>query len=84
MKNYELIKQKVNEFLIEEFEIDEDKIYDDARLKEDVGIDSLDYVDIVVIVQRVFGFKIQLSELKGVVTLREFYEYIFERVKNEE
>ena len=53
------IEEKVREFLIDEFEIDETKISPDARLKEDIGIDSLDYVDIVVIVSKVFGFKIQ-------------------------
>ena len=70
------IEEKVNAFLVEELEIDEEKIFPEARLKEDVGIDSLDFVDIVVIVNRVFGFKIQNGELKGVKTLGEFYDYI--------
>jgi len=70
------IEEKVNAFLVEELEIDEEKIFPEARLKEDVGIDSLDFVDIVVIVNRVFGFKIQNGELKEVKTLGEFYDYI--------
>ncbi len=70
------IEEKVNAFLIEELEIDTEKIFPEARLKEDVGIDSLDFVDIVVIVNRVFGFKIQNGELKEVKTLGEFYDYI--------
>ena len=49
------IEEKVRNFLIEDLEIDEDKIFDDARLKEDMGIDSLDFVDIVVIVEKNFG-----------------------------
>ena len=70
------IEEKVNAFLVEELEIDTEKIFPEARLKEDVGIDSLDFVDIVVIVNRVFGFKIQNGELKEVKTLGEFYDYI--------
>lgn len=70
------IIDKVNKFLTEDFEIDQDKIYPEARLKEDVGIDSLDYVDIVVLVHRTFGFKIQNGELKDVKTLSQFYDYI--------
>lgn len=70
------IEEKVNAFLVEELEIDEEKIFPESRLKEDVGIDSLDFVDIVVIVNRVFGFKIQNGELKEVKTLGEFYDYI--------
>ena len=72
----EEIKDKVNQLLIEEFEIDPSKIYDEARLKEDVGIDSLDYVDIVVSVKDVFGFKVQQGELQEIQTLSQFYDYI--------
>ena len=42
------IEEKVRDFLIEDLEIEEENIFPDARLKEDMGIDSLDYVDIVV------------------------------------
>ena len=52
------IEEKVRNFLIEDLEIEEENIFPDARLKEDMGIDSLDYVDIVVIVEKNFGFKI--------------------------
>ncbi len=70
------IESKVKTFLIDDLEIDEDKINDDAKLKDDLGIDSLDLVDIVVIVEKNFGFKIKPEEMKGVVTLKDFYDYI--------
>lgn len=70
------IIDRVNTFLIDDFEIDREKIYPEARLKEDVGIDSLDYVDIVVLVHRTFGFKIQNGELMDIKTLSQFYDYI--------
>lgn len=44
------IEEIVKEFLIEDLEIDEENIRPEAHLKEEVGIDSLDFVDIVVIV----------------------------------
>ena len=53
------IEEKVREFLIEDLEIDEDKIVPEGKLKDDLGIDSLDFVDIVVIVEKKFGFKIK-------------------------
>ena len=70
------IEQKVNKCLVDEFEIDEDKIKGDAILKDDLNIDSLDLVDLVVVVKKVFGFKIQLEEMKAVKTLNDFYDYI--------
>ena len=81
--NREEIIEKVNELLIEELEIDEEKIRPEARLKEDIGIDSLDYVDIVVIVHRVFGFKIQSGELADVRTLNQFYDFIEKKLNIE-
>ena len=66
------IEEKVREFLIDDLEIDEEKIVDDAKLKEDLGIDSLDFVDIVVIVEKKFGFKIKPEEMADVRTVAQF------------
>ena len=74
------IENKVRAFLIDDLEIDEEQIFPEARLKEDVGIDSLDFVDIVVIVEKNFGFKIKPEEMAGVVTLSDFYGYIERKV----
>ena len=63
------IEEKVRNFLIEDLEIDEENIAPEAKLKDDLGIDSLDFVDIVVIVEKNFGFKIKREEMQGVVTL---------------
>ena len=74
------IEEKVRNFLIEDLEIDEEKITPDALLKEDLGIDRLDFVDIVVIVERNFGFKIKPEEMKGVDTYSKFCDYIETKV----
>ena len=70
------IEEKVKEFMVEDLELDEEKITPDARLKEDIGIDSLDFVDIVVIVERKFGFKIKTEEMANVKTVKDFCDYI--------
>ena len=66
------IEEKVKEFLIDDLEIDEENIAPEALLKDDLGIDSLDFVDIVVIVEKKFGFKIKPEEMAGVKTTRLF------------
>mgnify|MGYP002622024071 CR=1 FL=1 len=55
------IEERVKAFLVDDLEIEEENIYPESRLKEDMGVDSLDYVDIVVIVEKNFGFKISLK-----------------------
>ncbi|MDE7376457.1 MAG: acyl carrier protein [Muribaculaceae bacterium] len=76
----EEIEEKVKLFLIEDLEIEEDKIKPEATLRDDIGIDSLDFVDIVVIVEKNFGFKIKPEEMAGVTTLSQFCDYIQSKV----
>lgn len=74
------LEEKVKNFLIEDLEIDEDKIFPEAKLKGDMGIDSLDFVDIVVIVEKNFGFKIKPEEMAGIDTYTKFCDYIESKV----
>ena len=77
------IESHVTNFLVEDMEIDEAKIHDNAKLKEDLGLDSLDFVDIVVIIEKTFGFKIKPEEMANVLTVKEFYDYIDAKVNIE-
>lgn len=70
------IIEKVNEFLTEEFEIDSALLTPEARIVEDLGIESLDFVDIVVIIERDFGFKVKREDMSGIRTLEDLYKYI--------
>ena len=74
------IKEKVKGFLTDEMEIDACKITDEARLKEDLGIDSLEVVDIVVLVEQTFGFKIKPEDFKDLKTFDQFCQFILSRI----
>ncbi len=76
----EQIKEKVTTFLVEELEIEESKIQDQARLKEDLGIDSLEVVDVVVMVEEAFGLKMKPEDFKQILTLDQFCQYIQEKL----
>jgi acyl carrier protein len=82
MTRSEIIKI-TNDFLIEEIEVDPGAIGENSSFKDDLGIDSLDFVDIVVIVEKKFGFKIKAEEMAGVTTLGGFYDYIEKKVNNQ-
>jgi len=79
MQNEEIIN-KINQLLIDEIEIDEGQITPSADLKKDLGIDSLDFVDLFVIIENNFGFKMKAEEMADVKTLEDFYNYIIKRV----
>lgn len=74
------IEEKVKAFLTEELEIDEDKIFPESRLKEDMGIDSLEVVDVVVLVEQEFGFKMKNEDFKTVPTFESFCQFIQQHV----
>ena len=78
--NRQEIEEIVKNFLVEDLELDESKINPEARLKEDIGIDSLDFVDIVVIVEKKFGFKIKPEELTNVKLFSQFCDYIEKKI----
>jgi acyl carrier protein len=79
----EKVDEIVKNFLIEEIEVNEAAVKPEANLKTDLGIDSLDFVDIVVIVERNFGFKIKAEEMQGVQTLKEFCDYIESKINEQ-
>ena len=75
------IEDKVTNFLVEELEFNKENIKPEARLKEDIGVDSLDFVDIVVIVEKTFGFKIKTEEMTNIKTFGQFCDYIERKTK---
>jgi len=73
---------KINQLLIDEIEIDETQITPIANLKKDLGIDSLDFVDLFVIIENNFGFKMKAEEMTEVKTLTDFYDYVVKRINS--
>ena len=72
----EEIIYKTNDFLVDEFEVDEDDISPEANLKETLELDSLDYVDLVVSVESNFNVKLNAEDFANIVTLQNFYDLI--------
>ncbi|SJZ51775.1 acyl carrier protein [Consotaella salsifontis] len=54
--------EKVAEIIAETCEIDRDQITPDSHTIDDLGIDSLDFLDIVFAIDKEFGIKIPLAE----------------------
>ena len=72
----QVIVEKIDAFLIDEFEVDPEELVPGANLKESVGLDSLDFVDLVVAVESNFGVKLVGDDFVNIVTLQDFYDLI--------
>jgi len=66
----------VNRLMVEEFEAEEEQLRPDARLREDLGLDSLDGVDLVIALEAEFGFRIREEEIRGIKTLKDVHDRI--------
>lgn len=79
--NKEAIIEKINGFLIEEFEVDGDEIQPEANLKDTLGLDSLDYVDLVVSIESNFGVKLVEIDFVEIDSFQTFYDLIENKLK---
>lgn len=68
-------------FFTEEFEVDGSKISGDANLRETLDLDSLDYVDLVVVIESNFGFKVKGEDFVNIHTFDDFYNYVYNKIQ---
>ncbi len=71
------IKAMVDSALVEEFELDPEALSPEANLYADLGLDSLDAVDMVIVLENAFRFKIREEQsLRAIRTLGDLYAFI--------
>jgi acyl carrier protein len=64
--------------------VDASKISPEANLKEVLELDSLDYIDLVVVIENNFSFKVRPEDFTNISTFQDFYDYIISRVNSKE
>jgi acyl carrier protein len=72
--------EKINSVLADEFEVDIEKIQPDAQLMDTLDMDSLDLVDMVVLIEHNFGFTVVAKDFTGIKTFNDFYHFIKSRL----
>ncbi|MCF6170471.1 MAG: phosphopantetheine-binding protein [Bacteroidales bacterium] len=80
--NKDIVVEKVNDFLIDEFELEQEQLVPDALMKDDLDIESLDFVDIAVIIEKEFGLKVTSEQMIKIRKLDDLYNFILEYSKN--
>ena len=72
--------EKINIILAEEFEVDPDIIKPEANLMQTLELDSLDLVDMVVLIEHNFGFTVRAKDFAEIKTFEDFYQFINSRM----
>ena len=76
MTEQETLYQAVSALLIKLFELDPELITPQARLYEDLDLDSIDAVDMVVNLQKKTGHKIKPETFKAVRTVQDIVDVV--------
>ncbi|QES94242.1 acyl carrier protein [Empedobacter brevis] len=75
------IAEKLNTILIDEFEVDPSVISEEKNIKESLDLDSLDYVDLVVIIESNFGVKLVKEDFQNMITFEDFYAIVEQKLE---
>ena len=76
MQTREEILKAITDVLAGEFECDPVKLVPEARLYEDLNLDSIDAVDLVVLLQQQSGLKVTADDFKAIRTLGDVVDVI--------
>lgn len=82
MHTREQILNTVKEILINDFECEEDKLTPEAKLFEDLDLDSIDAIDLIVRLQKIINKKVNPEDFKQIRTLQDIVVTV-EKIINE-
>jgi acyl carrier protein len=72
----ESIRTKVDQIIAREFELAPGDITPEKDLYDDLGLDSLDAIDLVVALEKNFGFKVEEGAARGMRRMEQFYDFV--------
>ena len=77
----EEIFEKIKNIIVEQLQVAETSVTEDASFIDDLGADSLDLVELIMALEEEFGIEIPDGDAEKVVTVGDVVSYIKENVK---
>lgn len=77
------IIDKLTTVFADEFETEAASITPDAPLMETLDLDSLDIIDVVVLIEKNFSIILKQEDFVGIVTFNDFFDLIEKKVNEE-
>ncbi len=73
-------KKIIYDIIIKKIDIDESKLQEDANFVDDLGLDSLDVVELIMALEDEFGIEIPDDDMKKIVFIKDALDYIVEKL----
>ena len=71
-----MVFEKVRDILVEQLDVEEDKVTMEASITDDLGADSLDVVDLVMSLEEEFDVEIPDDQVENIKTVGDIVKYI--------
>jgi acyl carrier protein len=73
-----MVFEKVKGILVDQLDVEEDKVKMDSSITEDLGADSLDVVDLIMSLEEEFDVEIPDDQVENIKTVGDIVKYIEE------
>ena len=76
------IKERVNKIVMEQLNVSEDQVNDNASFVDDLGADSLDTVELVMALEEEFNIEIPDDEAEQIAKISDATEFVLAQIKD--
>ncbi len=78
-----MVFEKVKEIIVSQLGVEEDEVTMDSSFVDDLGADSLDMVEFVMVLEEEFDIEVPETDADKIVTVGDAVEYIKAHQKND-
>jgi acyl carrier protein len=71
-----MVFETIKRLIVEELNVSEDKVTQDARLAEDLGADSIDAVELIMNIEEAFDIQVSDEDAQGIKTVGDLVKYV--------
>lgn len=77
-----MVFDKVKKIIVDQLDVEEDKVTEAASITDDLGADSLDVVDLVMSFEEEFDIEIPDDQVEKIKTVDDIVKFIEEKVED--
>ena len=77
-----MVFDKVKKIIVDQLDVEEDKVTEAASITDDLGADSLDVVDLVMSFEEEFDMEIPDDQVEKIKTVGDIVKFIEEKVED--
>ena len=77
-----MVFDKVKKIIVDQLDVEEDKVTEAASITDDLGADSLDVVDLVMGCEEEFDIEIPDDQVEKIKTVGDIVKFIEEKVED--